>query len=210
MYFNIGKALLLGWFSINYQRNGQEAQESILFGSIGKHHFEKAIRSYKEYSLANDLDKETFSPGSFIYKIENKIHAEYLKTLLAHGERCFSTFSCQYLWQKMIKESSFFGKKKTVSPMSQATFLLTNKALLLARDSLGGGIDTGVELQNIPIDKIKAVSCTEENLDGHILRRLKLMLAEDICVVEMPLVTDEDCINNLLNFLGYFSSIKSV
>ena len=92
LYFNIGKALLLGWFSINHYRDGQYAQENILFGSIGIHHFEKAIRSYKKHSLvvnSDDLERESFSPGSFIHNIENKIHAERLKTLLAQGERCF-------------------------------------------------------------------------------------------------------------------------
>jgi hypothetical protein len=204
LYFNIGKALLLGWFTINYQRDGQDAQENILFGSIGKHHFEKVIRSYKKYSLAvnpDDLDRESFPPGSFIHKIENKIHAEHLKTLLAQGERCFLTFPCRYLWQKVFRKPSFFKKKKAVYPMSKATFLLTNKALLLARDSLGDFIGTGVEVQNIPINKIKSISIAEENLYGYIVQKIKVAFTVGGCAVEMPLVVDGDSINNFIDVL---------
>ena len=204
LYFNIGKALLLGWFSINHYRDGQCAQENILFGSIGIHHFEKAIRSYKKHSLAinsDDLGLESFSPGSFIHKIENKIHAESLKTLLTQGERCFLSCSCRYLWEKIFRKPSFFGKKKAIYPMSNVTFLLTNKSLLLARDSLGEFIDTGVEIQNIPIDKIRDVSISEKNQDGYIIQKLKVELIKGRCIVEMPLVDNKDSINNFFNFV---------
>ena len=207
LYFNIGKALLLGWFSINYYRDGQCAQENILFGSIGIHHFEKAIRSYKKYSLAvnpDDLNRESYSPGSFIHKIENKIHAERLKTLLAQGERCFLTFSCQCLWEKTLRKPSFFGKKKAIYPMSDATFLLTNKSLLIARDSSGGFLDIGVEIQNIPIDKIKSVSITEKNIGGYITQRLVVALAWDGSMVEMSLIDNSA---SIIDFVSLYESL---
>ena len=85
--------------------------------------------------------------------------------------------------------------------MSNATFLLTNKSLLLARDSLGEFIDTGVEIQNIPIDKIRDVSISEKNQDGYIIQKLKVELIKGRCIVEMPLVDNKDSINNFFNFV---------
>lgn len=205
LYFTIGKALLLGWFCIKSTTDQKDVDRIITFGATGRHHFEKAIRSYKKHSLtvnSDDPDKESFPPGSFIHKIENKTHADYLKTLLAQGERCFMTFSCRYLWEKALRKPSLFGKKKAAYSTSQATLLLTNKALLSARDSLGDFIGTGVELQNIPLDKIKGVSIAEERFDGHIIRRLKVALTGDDCTVDMPLVAVDGTINDFVTFLG--------
>ena len=196
LYFNIGKALLLSWFSITCASEKGKRQIDILFASIGRHHVEKALRSYKKYQNAVNADVpglEPFSTACLSHKIENKIHADSLKTLISAGEKCLYTFSCQYLWDKSFEEKSFFRKRRVFHyPRSAATFLLTNKALLLARDGLEAGITNGVDVLNVPIEKIKTIAVSEEELNDSVAQKLKIYLtaATEDYSVEIPFICE--------------------
>jgi hypothetical protein len=192
LYFNIGRALLLSWFSITYALEKEKRHIDILFASNGRHHFEKALRSCKKYQNAVTTDVfglESFSAASFIHKIHNKRHAGSLKTLISSGEKCLCAFSCQCLWDKFLEKKSFFRKSEVFYyPRSNATFLLTNKALLLARDSLETGVSNGVDILNMPLVKIKTASVLEEKLNDSTIQKIKISLAaatED-CSIEIP------------------------
>jgi len=205
LYLNIGRALLLGWFSITYAQGKEKKQIDILFSSIGRHHFEKALRSYKKYQNAVNTDEyesESFSAAGFIHKIQNKIHADSLKTLISSGEKLLCAFSCQYLWDKSFEKRSFFRKKKFFYyPQSKATFLLTNKTLLLARDSLETGITNGVDILTMSLGKIKAVSAIKENLNDSLIQRIKISLdqAAEEYLVEIPYLCENEDEEILVN-----------
>ena len=105
MYCNIGSALLLSWFSITYIQDGKIEKLNILFSSNGKHHFAKAVRAYKKYCCPLDTDNfvlDASTPGTFIHKVTDSIHRNYLKTLMSSGEKCILTFSCQYILEKAV------------------------------------------------------------------------------------------------------------
>jgi hypothetical protein len=210
LYFNIGRVLLLSWFSITYAQEKKKRQIDILFASNGRHHFEKAMRSYKKYQNAVNTDElglESFSAASFIHKIQNKLHADSLKTLISSGEKCLCVFSCRYSWEKFFERRSFFRKRKVFYyPRSNATFLLTNKALLLARDSLETGIDSGVNILTIPLGKIKAVSAMSEELNDSLIQRIKISLAqtEEDYFVAIPYICEDEgvLVNTMQSLMG--------
>jgi len=163
LYFHIGSVLLLSWFLIAFGQKGKMNTLSVIFSSNGKHHFEKALRAYKKYYAPVNTDEvgmESFSASSFLYKIKNSIHRNYLKALISANEKCILNFSCQYLWEKVAKKKLFSRREKTFYPASNATLLLTNKSIMIARDSLefsiGSSIDAIIKPTIVPtITKIK-------------------------------------------------------
>ena len=168
IYCNIGSALLLSWFSVTYIQDGQTKKLNILFGSDGKHHFAKAIRGYKKYCLAidtNDCILTTTAPASFIYKVTDSIHRNYLRTLMSSGEKCILAFSCQCVWDKTLA-----GK---------ATLLFTDKQLLIARNSLDFSIGSGVDIQLIPLEKVKSISVQEENIANQTINKLQVNIVNN-------------------------------
>jgi len=142
LYFNIGSDLLLSWIAITYLQSNKLKQATVLFSSNGRHHFEKAMRSYKKYCYVTDMDRfklATLSASGFIHKISNSIHRSRLKTLISANERCALT-----------------------SVVGGATSLITGKALLIARNSRVFSIGNSVDVLNIPLDKINSPFISEE------------------------------------------------
>jgi hypothetical protein len=182
--FNIGSAMLLSWFSLGFISQGESKQLTIIFSSNGKHHFQKALRVFKKHSLAintDDFKLDSSSPAAFIHKIKDKIHRDYLKTLLSDQEKCILTFSCRHVWEKVSHKCSLFKRKKQVAYLtSKATALLTNKALMIARDGVEHSIGTSVDVLNISLDKVKSVILYEENFDTEKIHKLKVSFNKEI------------------------------
>jgi len=184
LYFNIGSAMLLSWFSLGFISQGESKQLTIIFSSNGKHHFQKALRVFKKHSLAintDDFKLDSSSPAAFIHKIKDKIHRDYLKTLLSDQEKCILTFSCRHVWEKVLNKRSLLKRKNQVVYFtSKATALLTNKALMLARDSVEHSIGSSVDVLNISLDKVKSIILVEENLDNGKIHKLKISFDKEI------------------------------
>jgi len=182
--FNIGSAMLLSWFSLEFIDLEETKRLTIIFSSNGKHHFQKALRVFKKHSLAintDDFKLDSSSPAAFIHKIKDKIHRDYLKTLLSDQEKCILTFSCRYIWEKVLHKRSLLKRKKQVAYLtSKATALLTNKALMIARDGVEHSIGTSVDVLNISLDKVKSIILVEENSDNEKMHKLKISFDKEI------------------------------
>lgn len=176
LYFNIGTAVLLSWLSVNYFQEGQHRQKVVLFNSIGRHHFFKALRQYKRYCRASHDEEAklgSFTPASFLHRIKELTHRDHLKALMSAGERCIVTFSCPYLWD-IRTEKRFLARqhKKTVL-RAMATFLLTDKALLVARSGFADFIGTSVDVLNVPLEQVRKLLVEENRIEqeaGYILK----------------------------------------
>jgi len=209
IYFNIGRDLLLSWFSITYIQYGETKKLNILFKSNGKHHFDKVIRSYKKHCISintDDFVMDTFTPASFIHKVTDSIHRDYLKTLMSSGEKCFLTFSSQYVWGKVTNRKSLFRKEQSAYPTSKATVLFTDKSILIARNSLIFPKDKlyGVDIQLILLGKVKSIFLLEEKNNESKIDKLRIYLINnnilDICFLSI----DEQVrifLNNIKGFL---------
>jgi hypothetical protein len=184
LYFNIGSAMLLSWFSLGFVNHGELNRATIIFSSNGKHHFQKALRVFKKHSLAintDDFKLDSSSPAAFIHRIKDKIHRDYLKTLLSDQEKCLLTFPCRYLWEKILNKRSLLKRKKQDAYLiSKATVLLTNKAFMIARDAVEHSIGTSVDIFNISLDKVKSIILFEENLDSEKIYKLKISFNEEV------------------------------
>jgi hypothetical protein len=178
LYFHIGSVLLLSWFSVTYAKDGKANTVPIIFGTNGKHHFEKALRAYKKYCSTINTDEssmDTFWAGSFLHKIKDSIHRSHLKTLISVNEKCILTFSCRYIWEKILYKRSLLKRKDHVAYLtSKATVLLTNKALIIARDGVEHSIGNSVDILNISLDKAKSIILFEESVDSEKIHKLKI------------------------------------
>ncbi len=124
---------------------------------------------------------DSSSPAAFIYRIKDKIHRDYLKTLLSNQEKCILTFSCRYIWEKILSKRSLLKRNKEASYVtSKTTVLLTNKAFMLAKDGLGHSIGTSVDIFNISLDKVKSIILFEENLDTEKIHKLRVSFNKDV------------------------------
>jgi len=203
-YFNIGNALILGWFSIHYCVNDSSKDMTILFSSIGKHHFEKLIRSYKKYrgkGGINECGIETYYPSSFLYNIKDNVHRNDLKTLISSGERCVLTFSCQYLWGVLKKKRWSWGKQFDVYLTNNTTLLLTNRNLLIARNGRGESASLAVDTMNISLDKIEKVELLREETSQGMIHRFKTCLIKKsgFEILDIPLMGKDKNVEASLN-----------
>jgi len=209
LYFNIGSALLLSWVSVTYVRDGKLEQMPILFASNGRHHFAKALRSYKKYCLAinsEGLNLDTFSASGFIHKISDNIHRDYLRILISTNERFILTFSCQYLWYKTIEKKSLFRKSQESWAASKATVLFTTKALLIARNSLKDSVGSCTDVLNVPLDKVSSLFLQEEKADDRAIHKLRINFIKGIEPLDISLISlDEKAeifLSNVQSLLG--------
>jgi hypothetical protein len=184
LYFNLGSAMLLSWFSLGFIKQGALDRATIIFSSNGKHHFQKALRVFKKHNLAvntDDFKLDSSSPAAFIHRIKDKIHRDYLKTLLSDHEKCILTFSCRYIWKEVLTKRSLLKRKNQVSYLtSKATALLTNKALMIARDDIEHSIGSSVDIFNVSLDKVKGIGMFEENADGEKIHKLRINFTKEI------------------------------
>jgi hypothetical protein len=204
MYCNIGSALLLSWFSITYLQDGQTKKLNILFSSNGKHHFAKAIRVYKKYCRpinTDDFVLDAPTPASFIHKVSDSIHRNYLKTLMSSGEKCILTFSCQYIWDKTLRRNSLFSKKQSTYLTSKATVLFTDKSLFIARNSLAFSIGNSVDIQLIPLEKVKSTFLLEEKIDDSMISKLRVDLVNN-SVLDIRFLSIDEQVRIFLNNIG--------
>lgn len=182
--FNIGSAMLLSWFSLEFADREDTKRLTIIFSSNGKHHFQKALRIFKKRSSVINTDGfklDSSSPAAFIHKIKDRIHRDYLKTLLGDQEKCILTFPCRYIWEKILYKRSLLDRKKQASyRTSKATVLLTNKALMIARDGVEHSIGTSVDVFNIALDKVKSVILNEESADIGKIHKLSVSFDKEI------------------------------
>ena len=189
-YFNIGNALILGWFSIHYCMGGDSKDITILFSSTGRHHFEKLIRSYKKYHgeyRLNEYGIETHSPSSFIFNIKDNVHRDDLKTLISSGERCALTFSCQYLWGIVKRKRWLWSGRDTVYLKNSATFLLTNKGLLIARNGVDNSSRLAVDVLGISLCKIKEILIANKKCAEGEIYNLKIIFSNACAAANLPL-----------------------
>jgi len=208
VYFNIGSALLLSWVSITYVQDGKLKHLPILFSSNGRHHFEKALRSYKKYCLSLNTDEsslDTFSASAFIHKISDNIHRKYLKTLISQNERLILTFSCQYLWHKAAEKKSFFRKSRESYAASKATALLTSRALLIARNGLEVSVGNCTDVMNVALDKVSSLFLMEDKAGESVIHNLRISFTKETDTMEISLMSldekTEIFLNNIQSFL---------
>ena len=177
LYFHIGSVLLLSWFSVTYAKDNKANTVPIIFGTNGKHHFEKALRAYKKYCSTINTDEsstDTFWTGSFLHKIRDSIHRNHLKTLISTNEKCILTFSSQYLWGKVVRKKLLSKKEKVFYPASKATVLFTNKSIMLAYDGLEFSIGSSVDVLIIPLDRVAKVFLSEEDIENKMTHKLRV------------------------------------
>ena len=211
LYCNIGSVLLLSWFSITYIQDGKIEKLNILFSSNGKHHFAKAVRAYKKYCCPLNTDNFVLvasTPGTFIHKVTDFIHRNYLKTLMSSGEKCILTFSCQYIGEKAVGRKSLFGKRQSACLFGKATVLLTDKSLLIARNSLDFSIGNSMDIQLIPLEKVKSIFVQEENIDKQMIHKLRVDFVSND-TLNIPLFSIDEKIRVFLkNISGLLETTK--
>jgi hypothetical protein len=205
LYFNIGSVMVLSWFSLGFINQGKLERLTIIFSSNGKHHFQKALRVFKKHSLVIITDYfqvNSFSPAAFIHRIKDKTHRDYLRVLISEQEKCILAFSCCYVWEKMLNKPSLFGRKsQTDHLMSKATVLLTNKALMIARDAIEYSPGISIDILNIALDNVKNIVLLKDNLDGKTIYRLKIYFQIELesNALEIVLTDVDEEIGILLN-----------
>lgn len=190
VYFNFGKAMLLSWFSIKYLSEGYSKQLTVIFSANGRHHFEKALRSYKKYCRAVDaevLNFISFSPASLLYKITDTFHRGCFKNIFSLNEKGILAFVCYCSGDK-------------------ATFLLTTKSLMMARSSRESAIGTATDILIIPLEKIKNVSLAEipdNNAIGYDFR-IEFKKQENVLSLSLSVIEGKSIIGleNLESLLG--------
>lgn len=172
LYFHIGDALLVGWLAIHHAEHGQPEEMVILFPSTGREHFEKMIRALKKrwrQAETRTSNMQSFSPSSFINRVEEVAHRNDLKKLMSSSEECICASSCSCFWD-IVKRRSFSNRKDCETYVtSKATLLLTTKGLLIVRNDRGRAYYDAIDVLNLPLEKIKEFSLAIRNVERAVI-----------------------------------------
>jgi hypothetical protein len=85
--------------------------------------------------------------------------------------------------------------------MSKATVLLTNKALMIARDAIEYSPGISIDILNIALDNVKNIVLLKDNLNGKTIYRLKIYFQIELesNALEIVLTDVDEEIGILLN-----------
>lgn len=128
---------------------------------------------------------------------------------MTSGEKCLATFSCRYSWARKSEKRLFPWPKQPQYFFSDATCFFTNKVLLLARDSMGGGLTQGTDILTVPLDKIRTAEVSEEYLGIKVIHKLKICFKNDPAegILEIPLLVDIQNVKLMVNiFQGFLNT----
>lgn len=76
----------------------------------------------------------------------------------------------------------------------------------MARDSRGGGIDGGIDILTIPLEKIKTADVLDDHLKTKEVHRLRICFKNGLRVgiLEIPLIADIQDIKFMINIFKIF------
>ncbi len=167
----IGNALLLGWLAIHFIENGQPACASMFYTARGSHHFERAIREFRNmYGKSQNYIPAEGATWADVWEKTPKMQSDIIRSLILKKENPLFLLCSNEIWGAQKR-----GKKKIVlAPNS--VLLVTDWGFIHAVDEQPVSpqmLSYGVNVRCTPLDTLYSIEHFEKEEYGicrHILR----------------------------------------
>jgi len=203
LYIQIGSALSLGWFAIQFVENEKTFCTTLFFTVTGIKHFETLIRNYRRMAVSNC---DRFPPKIDwvdIWHRTSMTQVDRLKSLVLKEELPFSMLRSSELW--ILRKRRW--KSIPVCLSTNGILVSTNFGFIHATDEpcvRPKIFSFGVNVSCIPHHAVKSARLLEKWIHGRLLPSLRLELARGSVAVDFDIPFDGDSLKeaeDLLSFL---------
>jgi hypothetical protein len=174
IWVEVGSALLVGWFVIGFEAEGQLASISLLFpASSGMRHYQAAVREYRRIASAGS-DPRCFQ-GTDALPDGPATLANAVRSLLFTGERVIYVARSSETWGAAAR-----GRRRAPTCFARAGFLvLTDRGIIHALEEPGMRPEMtgfGVKATCYPLETVTFASVVETRVGETGLRFVRLHL----------------------------------
>ncbi len=206
----LGNALLLGWFSIQYEEKEKLASTALLYAaSTGKSHFHLAIREYRK--RWNPINAPRMLPTRLwaeVWLKASTLQMERLQVLQREAEYPSFLIHSSETWGTVKK----FWRQVPVCTKTKSLLVGTNFGFFYAVDEppqKPGMSKLGVEVCCLPPEAIKSAVLVEEPSEGAIPPFLKLGLGRDSVLTHLQIPVDPEASRSASDLVRWLASGKS-
>jgi hypothetical protein len=204
LYAQLGSALSLGWFAIQFVEDEKPFCNTLFFTATGIEHFEELIREYRRMTAANcDRFPEKIDWVDVWHRTPIT-QVDRLRSLVMKEELPFNSVRSSELW-------GFEKKRRKNIPVSLSTngiLVLTNFGFIHATDEPCIRPKTysfGVNVSCIPFDALKSARLRQKRMHERLLPFLQLKLARGSIALDFDIPFDERSLKDaeaLIHFLA--------
>jgi len=195
----IGSALLLGWLAIHFIENGQLSCTSLFYTSRGSHHFERAVRIFRQ--LYGKTNNHWFAEGikwTDIWEQTPKPQAEILKSIILEEEKPVNLIRSTETWTTEKRRRKQF----CVAP--EGRLLITDGGLLHAVDERPIAphiLSYGVNVCCMLPDTLYAASYLEKEEHGLCRHILRLQAGKPPAIMNIDIPFDGNANDDVADFV---------
>jgi hypothetical protein len=202
----IGNALLLGWLSIRFIENGQLSCTSLFYTARGSHHFEKAIREFRNvYGKAQSVAPAHSITWANVWEKTPKMQSDIIKSLILKEENPLYLLRSTESWGVQKR-----GRKK-VCLATEGVLLVTDWGLIHAVDEQPVSphiLSYGVNVRYIPSSALYALDHFEKEEHGVCRHMLRLQAGKPPAVISYDIPFDESTDYNVAEFVHAMQEMK--
>jgi hypothetical protein len=206
LYLELGSALFVGWFSIEFVGDGRPSSAKLFFpAATGMKYFGMALQKYRSINgPAYDLLPVQPMEWAEIWRRTPKTVVDHLKPLIPGEELPFIMLRCSEQW--ILRKRQRKGVPAYLS--TNGVLVSTNFGLIHATEEPFTKPETfnfGINACCIAFDGLKSAQLLEKSMHGKTLRFLRLKIARGDVAIDFDIPFDPSSqtdAENLVHFLA--------
>jgi len=190
LYVQVGIALSLGWFSIEFIANHKPSCTTLFFTATGIEHFETLIRQYRRMTVANYDRFSKKIDWVDVWHRTPMTQVDRLKSLLIKEELPFNTLRSSEAW--VLRRRRW--KNTPVYLSTNGILVSTNFGLIHATDEpciRPEIFSFGVNVSCFAFDALKSAQLVKKRIYGKLLPFLRLEIAHGQVSLDFDIPFDE-------------------
>ncbi|MGO8990970.1 MAG: hypothetical protein ACLQGU_12430 [bacterium] len=200
LYVQLGSALSLGWFAIQFVENEKPFCSTLFFTVTGMEHFETVIRKYRRVTGANDDRFPKKIDWVNVWRRTPMTQVDRLRSLVLKEELPFSMLRSSELW--ILRKRRWKSIPACLS--TNGILVSTNFGIIHATDEpcvRPKIFSFGVNVSCIPFDALKSTRIIQKWIYGSHLYVLRLEMGSGPVIADYDLPFDGNCSNDAENLV---------
>lgn len=202
LYIQLGSALSLGWFAVQFAENEKPFCITLFFTVTGIEHFETLIRNYRRMAVSSfgrfPLKKDWVD----IWRRAPMTQVDRLGSLVTQEELPFISIRSSERWHLEKKRR----KSVPVCLSTDGILVSTNFGFIHATDEAcirPNIFSFGVNVSCIPFDPMKSTRILQKWMHGSHLYVLRLEICRGPVIVDYDVPFDENSLSDAEAFAGF-------
>ena len=204
LYIQIGSALSLGWFAIQFVEDEKPFCTTLFFTVTGIEHFETLIREYRRMAGANDGRFPRKKDWTDIWRRTPMTQVDRLRSLVTEEELPFISIRSSERWLLEKKRR----KSTSVCLSTNGMLVSTHFGFIHATDEScirPNVFSFGVNVSCIPLDALKSTRILQKWMHGNHLYVLRLEIGRGSVLVDYDVPFDENSLSDAEILFGFLA-----